>query len=89
MKKITAVLVGGAVGLSLAACGTASETFKDADVAATNDGSAETINMPDGFSNVATKCDHGNRVYTIYHASGDYGAIAVVPQDPSCGGASQ
>ena len=40
--------------------------------------------MPDGFSNAATKCDHGNRVYVIYHGDNPYGTISVVPQDPTC-----
>jgi hypothetical protein len=30
--------------------------------------------------NVTTTCDHGNRVYIDHTA----GAIAVVPQDPTC-----
>lgn len=46
---------------------------------------AEIIAMPDGFSNVATKCDaYGNRIYTIFHG-GNYGSVAIVPQDKSCG----
>lgn len=46
---------------------------------------AEILAMPDGFSNIATKCDpHGNRVYVIYHSDSPYGSIAVVPQDKSC-----
>ena len=64
-----------------------SEPFNDAEVGNRNDAAADVISMPDGFSNVASKCDHGNRVYTIYHATQAYGSVAVVPQDPTCGSA--
>jgi hypothetical protein len=54
-------------------------------------GPAEVLPMPDGFSNVATRCDgHGNRIYTIYRtwATGAYpvyGAVAVGPDtDGAC-----
>lgn len=55
---------------------------------ADNTAPAQRVMMPDGFSNAATKCDHGNRVYTLFHGSGagmaPYGAIAVVAADPTC-----
>lgn len=62
----------------------ANEPFKDAPTGARNNAPADTISMPDGFSNVATKCDHGNRVYVIFKSDGSYGSVAVVPDDPSC-----
>lgn len=40
--------------------------------------------MSDGFSNLGTKCDHGNRVYVVYHGDNPYGSVAVVPADPTC-----
>ena len=40
--------------------------------------------MPDGFSNVATKCDHGNRIYVIFKSDSSYGSVAVVPNAPDC-----
>ena len=51
-----------------------------------NSGGARIGMMPDGFSNWATKCDHGNRVYVIYKGDDNRGAIAVVAQDPPCNG---
>lgn len=90
MKKL---LAGLAILVSLTACG--SEWGNDAPVSNAESGNAkdtipaEIYNMPDGFSNVATKCDkYGNRMYTIYHGSNlnssPYGAISVLPNDPSC-----
>lgn len=79
------VILTGSFGLS-ACSGKALEPFNDADVSNQNKGPAEVINMPDGFSNVATKCDHGNRVYVVFHSNSAYGSVAVVANDPSCVG---
>lgn len=71
----------------LVGCGSAdkiTEPFQDADRGTTNDAPADTITFPDGFSNVATKCDNGNRVYVIFKGNSPYGSVAVVPDDPSC-----
>lgn len=70
--------------MGLGACAKMSEPFKDAERGVTNDDPADTITFPDGFSNMATKCDHGNRVYSAFHGDSPYGAIAVVPNDPTC-----
>ena len=82
-----AILLGVVLGVLLVAlvgCGKAMEPFNDANVSGQDKGPAEVINMPDGFSNIASKCNHGNRVYTAYHANSPYAAVAVVPNDPSC-----
>lgn len=78
-----AALVGG---VALVGCGTQkiSEPFRDAPRGATNSAPADVIEMPDGFSNAATKCDHGNRIYVIFKQDSAYGAVSVVPQDPTC-----
>ena len=70
----------------LAACGAGkiTEPFQDAERGQSNTAPADTITFPDGFSNVATKCDHGNRVYVVFHGDGLYGSLAVVPNDKSC-----
>lgn len=79
---IAALLLTGAL---LAGCdGKASEPFKDAARGSTNSGPADTITMPDGFSNLAAKCDGPNRVYVAFHGDNPYGSIAVVPNDPRC-----
>lgn len=49
-----------------------------------NRDAADLITMPDGFSNVATKCDHGNRIYIAFKGDANRAAIAVVPADPTC-----
>lgn len=60
------------------------EPFKDAPRGQTNSSPADTIEMPDGFSNVATKCDHGNRIYVIFKKDSSYGSVAVVPNAEGC-----
>ena len=45
---------------------------------------AEIIEMPDGFSNLAHKCDGPNMVYVTYHGDGSYAAVSVVPNDKRC-----
>jgi hypothetical protein len=79
-----AVLV---VGLSAGGCGAKfDEQFKDAARSGVENGEpADLVRMPDGFSNAATKCDHGNRIYTAYHGDEATAAIFVVGQDPTCG----
>ena len=72
--------------LLLTGCAKSQEPFKDAKRGATNSSPADTIEMPDGFSNVATKCDHGNRIYVIFKSDSSYGSVAVVPNAPDCGG---
>lgn len=73
---------------TLAACDLGdkfTEPFKDAPrTGHVNNDAADIITSPDGFSNAATKCDHGNRLYVAYHGDSKYGAIAVVSADPSC-----
>lgn len=89
-KKHKYTIIAGIVGITiliLTACsvGKTTEPFKDAPRSGTsNTEPADTITMPDGFSNVATKCDHGNRVYVAFHGDSPYAAIAVVPNDPTC-----
>lgn len=77
-----------ATGLAaLTSCGAQNkytEPYNDSGRGQTNSTPADVLTFPDGFNNVATKCDHGNRVYVIYHNDGPYGAVAVAPNDPSC-----
>jgi hypothetical protein len=72
----TAALLGG--------CSKKLEPFRDAPRAATNTSPADVITMPDGFSNVAAKCDGPNRVYVVFHGDSAYGTVAVAPNDPRC-----
>lgn len=86
MKRIILIAVAA---ITLGACGVsvdkATEQFNDAPRGNTNDSRADVITFPDGFSNAATKCDHGNRVYVLFKGDNAYGSIAVVPGDPTCG----
>lgn len=90
MKKIIIAATALVAMVSMSACdpwGKATEQYKDADRSGTmNTSPADTITFPDGFSNAATKCDHGNRVYVLFHNDKPYGDIAVVPNDPTCKG---
>lgn len=84
-RILTATLALTVGAAFLTGCsGKYSEPFKDAPRGTTNSGRADTVTMPDGFSNIATKCDHGNRLYAAYHGDSHYASIAVVPQDPTC-----
>lgn len=87
MKKIIALSATTAVSLAvLTGCDFSkyTEPFKDAPRTNTEDNSpAQVITMPDGFSNLATKCVNGMRYTVAYHADSPYGAINVVA-DPKC-----
>jgi hypothetical protein len=81
---IAAAVVFLAVGLT--GCSEkAREPFHDADRGKqTNDSPADVIEMPDGFNNLATKCDNGNRIYVTFHGDSPYGSVAVVPNAEGC-----
>lgn len=84
-RATAAALAAVAAFALLTSCSKWSEPFKDAPRSGHDNGSpADLIRMPDGFSNAATKCDHGNRIYVAYHGDSKYAAIAVVASDPSC-----
>lgn len=77
------------IATMIAACSSTSkiaEPFDDAPVNGHLTGPAVIVNMPDGFSNFAEKCDnHGNRIFTAFHGDANRAAIAVI-RDPSCPG---
>lgn len=80
------IVLVGLVLAGLTACGDKfSQYGNDAPrTAVVNADPADIISFPDGFGNMSTKCDHGNRVYSLFHSNSNYGAIAIVPNDPSC-----
>lgn len=85
VAALAAVTLGGT--LLLTGCSKFEEPYKDAPRSGSDNGQpADLVRMPDGFSNMATKCDHGNRVYVVYHGDSAYGTVAVVPADPTCKG---
>jgi hypothetical protein len=79
--SVAALLVG-----LLAGCGDKhTEPFKDGPRSnVVNTKPADIIEAPDGFSNLATKCDHGNRLYIAYKGDDNRAAVTVVPGDPTC-----
>lgn len=81
---LVVVVIGFILVISGCSVSKQTEPFKDSPRGSTNDGKADTITFPDGFNNVATKCDHGNRVYVTYHHDAPYGALAVVPNAKGC-----
>ena len=86
-KSLRIIPAGALVCLALTGCGAEkmTEGFKDAPrTGNTNSAPADTITMPDGFSNVASKCDGPNRLYVLFHGDSPYGGIFVVPNDPRC-----
>lgn len=88
-KRVGLAMAGvGLLAATMAGCGDKlTEPFQDAPRAATvNDSPAQVVTMPDGFSNVASKCDGPNRIYVIFHLDSAYGALSVVPNDPRCKG---
>jgi hypothetical protein len=88
MRKLIPAAI--AVALLTGACNTGfskvTEKFRDAPRGKTNSGPADVILMPDGFSNVASKCDGPNRVYVVFKSNAAYGDVAVAPNDPRCAG---
>lgn len=86
--KRNLIIAAAVAGLAITACSEkAREPFRDAGQQdPRNSSPAQVIEMPDGFSNAATKCDHGNRIYIAFHGDSKYAAIAVVKDDTSCAG---
>lgn len=86
---LLAALIAVAVVLGVGACSNKQQqVYNDAPrTGVNNTAPADIIAQPDGFSNVAAKCDGPNRVYSAYHGDGAYGSVAVVANDPRCTGA--
>ena len=89
-KTLAAVVAGIATAMVLSllgGCGSgkANEPFKDAPKNGRDARPAMIVEMPDGFSNLATKCIEGTkiRVTVVFHGDHTYGAVSQV-QDPSC-----
>lgn len=88
IKCLSIIIAVLSLGL-LSGCDDAQNTNDAPAVPSPVTGPAEVLAMPDGFSNVATKCDgHGHRIYTVYRtwATGAYpayGAVAVI-DDAKC-----
>lgn len=92
MRKNVKLILGSFVATSAIALTTASscdkvtEPFQDAPISHHQSDPAEVLDMPDGFSNMAAKCDGPNMVYSAFHGDANRTSIAVVPNDPRCTG---
>jgi hypothetical protein len=88
IQVVVGLMLGLVVAVGVAACGDkGTEQFRDAPRGADlNNEPADILTMPDGFSNVAHKCDGPNMVYVIFHENRPYGSVAVAPNDPRCKG---
>jgi len=77
---IGALLVGT---LAVAGCG---EYGQNADKSTRDVGPADMINFPQGFRNVAHKCDGPNMVYVTSRGTDTAlpSSLTVVPNDPRC-----
>lgn len=85
MKRLVKVSAAVVVAAALATgCSQAArEEFRDAPINGHDDAPAFIYNMPDGWSNIATKCSReGHRLYTTMNSNGR--AIFVLPNDPTC-----
>ncbi len=81
MKKITLVALG--LLLTTAACASEKRGTGDSPVEPVRDQNntrAHIVTMPNGFSNVAFKCDDGNGIYVTTREA----APVIVPDDPNC-----
>lgn len=65
----------------------ATESLKDSPVGNRNESPADVMSFPDGYSNVASKCDGPNRVYVAFKGDSNRAAVSVVANDPRCAGA--
>jgi hypothetical protein len=75
-RTLAALLLVG----SLTACGRTAGAGSSSTIPSPKDatrGGWDLIPVPEGWYQIATKCDHGNRLYA---ANG----VAVVPADPTC-----
>jgi hypothetical protein len=86
-RRISLLAVGLVAMFTLTGCFGAAkitEPFNDAQRAKEFSGPADVITMPDGFSNLATKCGPGGNRYTVaFHSDSPYAAVSVVA-DPTC-----
>lgn len=86
MKKFLLAGMALVAALALSSCGLQKfvEPFQDAPRGKTYQDNADIVLMPDGFSNLATKCGpKGQRFTVIYHGDNPYGSVSVTP-DANC-----
>lgn len=86
MKRAAVAAAGVLVVLLASGCARITEEWNDAPIERKDDGPAVVYSMPDGFANVATKCDgFGHRIYVTRGAAEGGGKAVAVIADPACG----
>lgn len=88
--RTVAATAAALAALALAGCSSYNDARGkgDAPVGPTDDSPAQIINFPDGFGNVAIKCDgHGHRLYVATHVKTDPSVTVV--EDSTCPGGGQ
>lgn len=88
-RRLFAAVTFGLVAVLAAGCGLGENKYTEPWNDAPRKGAVitdpvEVIANADGFSNLSTGCNHGNRWYVIFHRDGPYGSVAVVGADPTC-----
>lgn len=89
LARIAAAVLTLGLSLALGGCGLGENKYTEPWNDAPRKGAVitdpvEVIANADGFSNLSTGCNHGNRWYVAYHADQAYAAIAVVAADITC-----
>jgi hypothetical protein len=85
MKKVISVAVLALSAVALTGCASLTEPFNDAPVERKDDTPAVIYSMPDGFANVASKCDgNGYRIFTTRGSDAGGGKAVAVVADPTC-----
>jgi hypothetical protein len=82
MKRL--VVAAMAVTLAAGCTDKATEQFRDAPRATSDNSPADIITFPDGFSNLAAKCDGTTRIYVAFKGDANRAAIAVSANHPAC-----
>jgi hypothetical protein len=94
MIRIKSVVVALTATALVALAGCADAQHRDAEPGGVDNSPADVISFPDGFRNVAHKCDGPNMIYSASRGdtSSDTsvaGSIAVVANDPRCVGVAK
>jgi hypothetical protein len=86
-RKVTIALAAAVVAfftLTAEGCDKAMEPYQDAPIGQRVNLKVDIVEMPDGYSNIATVCKDGMRYSSITNGNNTYGGISVTA-DPKCG----
>lgn len=84
-RALIGISAAALVILSSTGCARFAEEWNDAPIERKDDSPAVVYSMPDGFANVASKCDgNGFRFFTTRGAESGGGKAVAVIADPTC-----